>query len=80
MEIVMTVDVTDRKIGEEIERARSALLRLAGEAPQRWWTAHELKVKARNGGSSAIMGLALSQLLEEGALEEGSDLRVRLPA
>ena len=80
MEIVMTVDATDRKIGEEIGDARSALLELAGETPQRWWTAHELKVKARNGGSSAVMGLALSQLLEEGALEEGPDLRVRLRA
>jgi hypothetical protein len=78
MEMSMTVDATDRTIGQEIEQAREALLELAREEPAKWWTAHELKVRARNGWSSAVMGLALRQLLDEGSFEQGPDLRVQL--
>ena len=77
----MTVDATDRTIDEEIVSARESLLQLAREEPaDRWWTAHELKVRARNGWSSAVMGLALRELLDEGVFEQGDDLRVRLCA
>ena len=74
----MTVDATDRTIGVEIDEAREALVDLAREDPARWWTAHELKVRARNGWSSAVMGLALRQLLDEGIFEQSPELRVRL--
>lgn len=79
--MTMTVDTTDRTIDQEIASARESLLRLAREEPvDRWWTAHELKVRARNGWSSAVMGLALRELLDEGIFEQGDDLRVRLRA
>jgi hypothetical protein len=80
METAMTVDATDRTISEEIVRARDALIQLARDESAESWTAHELKVRARNGGSSAVMGLALRQLLDEGIFEEDADLRVRLRA
>jgi hypothetical protein len=72
------VDAVDVTIDEEIDKARDALIELASEDPETWWTAHELKVRARNGWSSAIMGLALRQLVAEGAFEQASDLRVRI--
>ncbi|HEV2944740.1 MAG TPA: hypothetical protein VGX26_06480 [Solirubrobacteraceae bacterium] len=79
MEIVMTVDATDRTISEEIVRARDALIQLAREEPEdRWWTAHELAVCARNGWSSAVVDLALRELLDEGIFEQRPDLQVRL--
>lgn len=78
MEMAMTVDATDRTISQEIEQAREALLQLAREGPEdRWWTAHELAVCARNGWSSAIVDLALRELLDEGLFEQRSDLQVR---
>jgi hypothetical protein len=80
METLMLVDATDRTISEEIVRARDALIQFASENPAKAWTAHELKVGARNGGSSAVMGLALRQLLDERIFEEDADLRVRLRA
>jgi hypothetical protein len=77
--MTMTVDVTDRTIDEEIGQALDALLQLAREEPEdRWWTAHELAVGARNGWSSAVADLALRKLLDDGAFEQGPDLRVRL--
>ncbi len=72
------VDAVDVTIDEEIDKARDALMELASADPETWWTAHELKVRARNGWSSAIMGLALRQLVAEGAFEQASDLRVRI--
>jgi len=76
----MAVDATDRTIREEIEKARGSLLDVARKEPKRWWTAYELKVRARNGWSSAVMGLALKDLLDRDLFEQGSDLRVRLRA
>jgi hypothetical protein len=80
MESIVTVDAADRTLREEIVRARDALLELASERPGHWWSARDLKVQARNGWDSGVMGLALSELLEEGLLEQrSSDLRVRKP-
>jgi hypothetical protein len=78
MEIAMTVDATDRTIDEEIVQARQALMQLARDEPTRSWTAYELAVCARNGWSSAVVDLALRELLDEGVFEQGPDLRVRL--
>lgn len=72
-------DATDRVLAEEIAKARDVLLEVASTEEDRWWTARELKVRARNGWSSGVMGLALRSLIEEGLLEQRrSDLQVRL--
>lgn len=74
----VAVDAIDRELDQEIARACDALIEVAREDPERWWTAHELKVRARNGWSSGVMGLALRELLSEGQFERRSDLRLRL--
>lgn len=77
METMMSIDATDRVLEKEIAEARNELLRVA-ESEDRWWTARELKVRARNGWSSGVMGLALRQLLADGLLEQRpADLAVR---
>jgi hypothetical protein len=78
--MTMAIDTTDRAISEEIEEARQALLVLAAERPEEGWTARELLTRARNGWSSAVMGLALRDLLDDEKLEQGEDLRIRLRA
>jgi hypothetical protein len=83
MEITMTVDTadrTDRTITEEIEAARDQLIHVAKteSEPDGWWTAQELAVRARNGWSSAVVDLALRQLLDEGIFEQSPNLQVRL--
>jgi hypothetical protein len=79
MEMTMSVaDPTDVALEEEITDARKALVELARRNPEQWWTAHELKVRARNGWSSGVMGLALQELLDDGCFEQRHDLRVRL--
>lgn len=77
----MPTDTTEQVISEAIAEARVALEDLARQEPARWWTAYELKVRARNGWSSGIMGLALRQLLDDEVFEQSpEDLRVRLKA
>lgn len=80
MEIAVSADPTDAALEQEILCAQEALVRLARQRPEQWWTAHELKVRARNGWSSGVMGLALRGLLDDGRFEQGQDLRVRLRA
>ena len=75
----MTVDAADRTLGKEIAQARKAMLKLATQESEQWWTARDLKVQTRNGWSSGVMGLALQELLDEDLLEQRPhDLRVRL--
>lgn len=75
----MTVDATDRTIGKDISAARDKLVKVAkAEREDRWWTARELAVRARNGWSSAVVDLALQELLDEGIFEQRADLQVRL--
>jgi RNA:NAD 2'-phosphotransferase (TPT1/KptA family) len=74
----MAIDSVDVTIDEEIVAAKNALVALASSEPEKWWTAFELKVRARNGWSSAVMGLALRELVSDGVLEQGSGLRVRI--
>jgi hypothetical protein len=77
MEMTMAIDTTDEAIRSEIADAREALLSLAEERREKGWTARELLTRARTGWSSAVMGLALRGLLDDGKLEQGQDLRVR---
>ena len=75
----MRTDATEQAIGRDIAEARLALVEVAGEPPVRWWSAYDLKVQARNGWSSGVMGLALRQLLDEQVLiQRREDFRVRL--
>jgi hypothetical protein len=76
--MIMATDTTDEAISTEIADAREALLSLAAQRREEGWTARELLTRARNGWSSAVMGLALRGLLDDGLLEQGEDLRVRL--
>ncbi len=79
MGTTMTVDATDRVLDAEIARAREKLLEVARQDAEKWWTARELKVQARNGWGSGVMGLALRALVADGELEQRrSDLRVQL--
>ncbi len=73
----MAIDTTDQAISEEIVAAGQALLSLANEQAEEGWTARDLLTRARNGWSSAVMGLALRSLLDDGRLEQGEDLRIR---
>jgi hypothetical protein len=75
--MTMAIDTTDQAISEEIVAAGQALLSLADEQPEEGWTARDLLTRARNGWSSAVMGLALRSLLDDGRLEQGEDLRIR---
>lgn len=77
MESLMSTDATTVALIEEIAAARAALLECATQQPDRWWDAFELKSMARNGWSAGAMGLALGELLDDGALELDVDLRVR---
>jgi hypothetical protein len=74
----MPVDAIDKALDHEIDAACKALLELAETDREKWWTAFELKVQARNGWSSAVMGLALRRLVAEDLFEQRSDLRVRI--
>lgn len=78
MEMTMPVDAVEEVLSAEVAKARDALIEAAREEPDRWWTAYELRVRARNGWSSGVMGLALRGLLREGHFERRHDLRVRL--
>lgn len=73
----LAMDATDRRIEEEVRAARVALLDVATRW-HGWWTAHELKVQARNGRSSAVVDLALQDLIAALKFEQGPDLHVRL--
>jgi hypothetical protein len=75
----MRTDAIEEAIGRDIADARTALIELATGPPVDWWSAYDLKVQARNGWSSGVMGLALRQLLDEQILiQRPGDLRVRL--
>ena len=73
----MTADAAERVLQDEITAAQEALLGLASQEPDRWWTPRELRIEARNGWSSGAMGLALAALVDDGRLEQRHDFRVR---
>jgi hypothetical protein len=78
MGMAMTADASERILREQIADAREALMTEARDDPQHWWAPYELKITARNGWSSAVMGLALRQLVADGALEQRRDFFVRV--
>jgi hypothetical protein len=73
----LSLDAVDVEIERDISGARAAIVELAGQSPDRWWTAHELKVQARRHWSSGVMGLAMRRLIGEGHFEQRRDLRLR---
>lgn len=77
MEFSMAFDPTAANLGQEIDRAREALLSKSQEAPDQWLSPRELKASARSGWSPGVANLALSRLIEDGTfvLKEG---KVRL--
>ena len=77
MEIAMELDPAQAGLAKEIAAAREALTDLALARAGDWSYAYELKAQARNGWSAGAIGLALSQLIEEGRFEVDGD-RVRL--
>ena len=48
----MSLDVATAHLAKEIREAGDRLLAVAGEEPDRWWFAYELKDHARNGWSA----------------------------
>jgi hypothetical protein len=76
MESPMAADLVEQNLQADIGAAKARLVELAAERES--WTAFELKEHARNGWSSATMGLALYALLDEGRLVRDADQRVRV--
>lgn len=74
----MPLDATTAALTEEVQHAREAIIDYAKTAPQDWWDPYELKLRARNGWSSGAMTLAMNDLIDEGVLEVGERLLVRL--
>lgn len=73
----MPTDALDDAIQATVAAAKKAILATARDQPDRWWTAYHLKNRARNGWTGGTMDLALFELLDERALDEGRDLRLR---
>jgi 3-oxoacyl-ACP reductase-like protein len=74
----MITDPAFEMVSGEVAAARDALVDAARADSERWWSAHELKIHARNGWSSGAMSLAMNDLVEDGTFELNDDLRVRL--
>ena len=74
---LMTFDSVDRALEADVRAAKQKLVEVAAERD--YWTAFELKKRARNGWGSSTMGLALYALLDEGTLARASDQRVYVP-
>ncbi len=74
----MPADATFAALTDEIAAAREALVALASEEPDRWWSPFDLKTEARNGWSGGAMSLALGELVDDGVFSVGPDRRVRL--
>jgi hypothetical protein len=66
MGAVVATDSVDRVLEADLRAAKARLAEVAASRDS--WTAFELKKHARNGWSSATMGLALLALLREGVL------------
>jgi hypothetical protein len=78
MEASMSLDVATAHLAKEIGEAEDALLAKAGEEPDRWWFAYELKDRARNGWSAGAMDIALNHLIDTGKFDtDGDQVRIR---
>lgn len=74
----MSLDVATAHLAKEIREAGDALLAKAGEHPERWRLAYELKDSARNGWSAGAMDIALNRLIDTGKFEtRGDEVRIR---
>lgn len=78
MDLAMTVDVTSAALSKEMETAAEDLVKIASAEPTRWWPAHELQTKARNGSSPGAVSLALGNLIDDGKFEFGDGDLLRL--
>lgn len=65
---------------EKVAEAQSALLAKLEEHRGEWFDPDELRTAARNGSGGEVMMFALTDLVNQGKLELGADLRVRLDA
>jgi hypothetical protein len=63
---------------QEVDEAQKALLGEAQKKPG-WWDPKELRDVAQNGWGGDVMMYALTDLVNQGELELGADLQVRLP-
>lgn len=73
----MAFDPIAASFGQEVKRARNAFILTSQRAPERWWTARELKATAKNGWSHGAANLALNALIEDGTFAVKQD-KVRL--
>ena len=72
----------ERAISElsgEIQGAQEALMRAVEQEPDKWWNARQLRAATRNGleWPGDILTFALTDLVNQGRLELGSDLQVK---
>lgn len=78
MEVSMSSDIASRRLEQEIEEAREALLVAAAKRPaDQWWFAFELKDHARNGWSAGATNIAFRRLISEHVFDIEGD-RIRL--
>lgn len=77
MEYVMSR--TEMAVQDEVEKARVAIMDVAKEHPDTLWRPFDLRAAAMNGGDHGGLGLALDDLIEEGALVQHDDGRIGLP-
>ena len=63
---------------ENVVQAQEALLVEVKKQPRKWFDPQQLRDAARNGSGGDVMMFALTDLVNQGKLELGSDLRVRL--
>jgi hypothetical protein len=79
MEASMSLDVATTQLASDIKQAGDRLLEVAGEQPDRWWHAYELKDRARNGWSAGAMDIALNRLIDTGKFDvRGDKIHIRI--
>lgn len=64
----------------EVQGAQDALMKAIKQEPTKWWNARQLRGATRNGREwpGDVMTFALTDLVNQGRLELGSDLQVRV--
>jgi hypothetical protein len=88
---VMSEERALSDLDDDIKSAQSALMETLSQEPDKWWNARELRVEAlshANGDASAkdhgwsgdLLTFALTDLVNQGALELDPELRVKLKA
>lgn len=73
----MAIDRTAACLSEEVARATAALIQTSRTAPEKWWSARELKAEAKNGWSHAATNMALRSLIADGTFTvKGHEVRL----